>query len=232
MTHLQEEQLMDAYYGDLALELSLHLDRCRECRLRFDRLSGVLDSVREHPVPERGAGYGGEVWTRLLPLLPEKKSHWLRRRWWTLVPALAALVVIAFVGGMLTQQRRTNGFPDKARERVLLIALSDHLERSQIVLAQLLNSAPSDIDLGSERDRARDLIDENRLLRETALHMGDNSHAALLDDLERVLLDVANSPSDISTADLARLQHRIEEEGLLFKVRITSMDARARGQKL
>ncbi len=32
--------------------------------------------------------------------------------------------------------------PEKARERVLLLSLSEHLERSQIVLTELANASP------------------------------------------------------------------------------------------
>jgi hypothetical protein len=232
MTHLTEEQEMAAYYDELPPELRFHLQHCPECRARVDRLREVLDSLRDHPVPERSPSYGAEVWTRLLPVLPSRapRSWWLRP--WTLAPAIATLVVIAFLAGMLTQRHTQSGFSAQARERVLLIAMSDHLERSQIVLAQLLNSNPSDLDFSSERERARDLLSENRLLRETATHDGDAVHAALLDELERVLLDIANSPSEISPTGLVALQQRIEDQSLLFKVRITSADARRKGQLL
>lgn len=232
MSHFAEEELMDAYYGELDSSVRQHLEECAECRSRFERLKELLDSVREYPVPERGESYGREVWLRLLPQLPQRKQRrpWLR--WWTLAPALGAVIVIAFVAGMLTDQQRQAGFSPRARERVLLMAMSDHLERSQIVLAELLNASPANADLAGERERARDLLDENRLLSETALHMGDRSDAALLDDLERVLLDVANGPANLPPDDLEMLQRRIESEGLLFKVRITSTDARERGQKL
>jgi hypothetical protein len=232
MTHLTEEQEMTAYYGELPPDLRAHLDHCSECRTRFERLRDVLDSIRDHPVPQRGASYGAEVWTRLLPRLPSQapRRWWLRT--WTLAPAVAALLVIAFVAGMFTQRERQTGFSAQARERVLLMAMSDHLERSQIVLAQVLHSNSADLNLPDERERARDLLSENRLLRQTAALEGDVGHAALLDDLERVLLNIANSPSDISQDDLAALQQRIEDEALLFKVRITSTDARQKGQKL
>jgi len=232
MSHLQEEQLMDAYYGDVDAKVRQHLEECAECSSIFERLKELLDSVREYPVPERGDGYGREVWARLLPQLPARKRRWSGLRWWAVAPALGAVILAAFFAGMLTQQQRQDGFSKEARERVLLMAMSDHLERSQIVLTELLNAAPMNIDFGDERERARDLVNENRLLRQSALHMGDTSHAALLDDLERVLLDIANSPADLPADDLGVLQRRIESQGLLFKVRITSSDARQKGQKL
>ncbi len=232
MSHLSQEQLTGAYYGDLDPESNRHIGQCAECRSNLERLTDLLDSLREYPVPGRGASYGGEVWTRLLPKLPATKQRYSWLHWWTLVPAAAALLALTFIAGVLTEQRRQIGIPASARERVLLMAMSDHLERSQIVLTQLLNGTPEGLDWVAERERARDLITENRLLRQTALHSGDAVHAALLDDLERVLLDVANSPSAMSAGDLDDLRHEIENQGLLFKVRITSVDARQKGQKL
>jgi hypothetical protein len=228
MNHLTEEQLTEAYYGHMRPQ---HLENCPECRSSFDRLKEILDGMREYPIPERGAGYGAEVWSRLLPQLPPRKSQ-SRIRWWMLMPAFVALLAIAFVGGMLTQQRRQATAFAKARERVLLIAMSRHLERSQIVLADIANATPATIDLAEESQRARNLLDENRLLRLSAARSGDTGDAILLDELERVLLDVANSPPNLSTQDLANLQSRIEGQGLLFKVRVTSSDDRFKGQKL
>src|SRR5438270_2889728 len=143
MSHLQEEQLMDAYYGDVDPELRQHLQECPECRSSFERLRDMLNSVREYPVPARGDAYGREVWARLLPQLPRGKRHWPRLRSWALAPALAGVIVVAFLAGMLTQRQRQAGFSAKARERVLLIVMSDHLERSEIVLSELLNAAPA-----------------------------------------------------------------------------------------
>jgi len=232
MNHALEEQLVDAYYGELDPRLREHLSGCDECRLAFERIKETLDSVREYPVPERDASYGGQVWTRILPSLPEKKSHRTWLRWWTLVPATAVIAAIAFFAGMLTQSRREPGFSPEARQRVLLAALTTHLERSQILLTELVNDSGVRNDWTGERERARDLADENRLLRQTALHLKDGADAALLDDLERVLLDIANSPSGFTSEQLANVRERIENEGLLFKVRITSADARRKEQKL
>ena len=56
--------------------------------------------------------------------------------------------------------------------------------------------------------------------------------AALLDQLERVLLDIAHSPTQVSSGELKDLQDRIESQGLLFKVRIVGAADRQKGLKL
>lgn len=229
MNHLSEEELTDAYYQRLRPQ---HLNTCPECKAAFERWSELLGGLPEYPVPGRGPNYGAEVWKRMLPrLAPVKaRSRWMR--WWTLAPALATLLLIAFLAGMLTQQRRTPGFSPDARERVLLAAMSRHLERSQIVLAQIANATPATLDFADERERARDLLEENRLLRQTAAHAGDARDTVLLDELEQVLLDIANSPRNLSGSELERLQSRMDSEGLLFKIRITSADDHLKGRNL
>jgi hypothetical protein len=229
--HVSEEDLVDAYYDGMPEEQARHLDECEECRALFEKQRATLDSVREYPVPERGPGYGGEVWTKLLPLLPKQRERrW--RAWWPLVPAVAAMLAVSFLAGRWTERKaapqESASISKNARERVLLLSLSDHLERSQIVLAEVANAG----DLAEERDRARELVGANRLLRQTAERMGDRKDAAVLDNLERVLLQVANAPDKPTPKDAARVQQSIAENELLFKVRITSTDARERGLRL
>jgi hypothetical protein len=231
MTHPSEEQMVDGFYDKGREELNAHLAQCEECRVRFRQLEEVLNGVSEYPVPERDESYGKEVWARLAPMLPVTKP---RRKWlwmWTLAPAMAALLVVAFLAGIWTEKRKSNS-PENSRERVLLLAMSEHLERSQIVLTQLLHDRASSADLGQEQVRARNLLAENRLLRQTALHLGDRSHAALLDDLERVLIDLANSSPETDSKDFQLWQRRVQDDGLLWKIRVTSTNAREKGQKL
>jgi len=44
--------------------------------------------------------------------------------------------------------------------------------------------------------------------------------AAVLDELERVLVDISHEPSEMSSKSLENLQHRLESDGILFKIRV------------
>src|SRR5439155_17748131 len=54
--------------------------------------------------------------------------------------------------------------------------------------AEPLGPAQKRVDISAEQHRAEDLLEENRLYRQTALKEGDANLASVLDDLERVLL--------------------------------------------
>lgn len=232
MNHLSSEQLVEVYYGEMDSALREHLKVCSQCAEDYRLWEESLSAIRQMPVPEPEAGYENQVWARLAPQLPRRRTlaNSLFRPW-TFAPAFIASLAIAFLAGMLTQEHRhPSVIPAQARERVLLISLGDHLERSQMLLTELLNTSPGSSDLTEERRRARDLLARNRLLRQASVRAGDAARSALLDDLERILLDVANSPPDLSKDELQLLQARIKHEGLLFKVRITSAGVRHEGQ--
>jgi hypothetical protein len=78
-------------------------------------------------------------------------------------------------------------------------------------LVELANApANGKVDISSEQRAASDLVSENRLYRQTALNAGEAGVASVLDELERVLVEVANSPAEVSSKQLASLQKRIE----------------------
>jgi hypothetical protein len=118
---------------------------------------------------------------------------------------------------------------NQLRERLLLVDLSDHLDRSQRVLVELVSAdAASGDGLTGERERAEQLVSANRLYRDTAASTGDAAVVDLLDQLERVLVEVAASPSDHTRGELDEVRHRIESGSLLFKVRVVSSDLQER----
>lgn len=229
MSHLNEEQLVEAYYEGLPPVLRQHLDLCAECQALRRSIAETLVSADELTVPERGPGYGAEVWARVLPRLPLQKPAPALLRVWLPRTALASVLALMFVAGLLTEHKRNQVAPiqSKTNERVLYLTLSDHLEQAQITLTELAHSVAPE-----ERQRARDLLTQNRILRQRTLRHGDVADAALLDDLERILVEVANGNGDSQPDDLETVRRRIKSGNLLFRVRIGSSDARLKGENL
>jgi hypothetical protein len=238
MTHLSEEQLILCYYGEEgdALPAEQHLEACEECRALYASLQRVLNVVDSLPVPERDPEYGAAVWKRIEPRLPVRRSLLRLEAPWHWVAAAAAcafLVIAAFLAGRSFP--RQNGpaqmaaADPQAGERVLLVAVGDFLERSQIMLVELANANPKGtLDISSEQNRAADLISESRLYRQTAIRNDEEGVAGFLDEIESVLLEIRNSPSRISEDRLERLRQRLRAEGILFKIRVLGSKVRDR----
>jgi hypothetical protein len=155
---------------------------------------------------------------------------------------VAALLFIAFLAGRVSKRvspagegMTTTATADAARirERVLMLAVGEHLGRSEMVLMEIANAGPEganvkQVNLSSQRRRAEELLVENRLYRQTALQEGDTGIANVLDELERVLLDVAHSPRNVTPAQFKSIRQRIDDDGLLFKVRVLTKEIERR----
>jgi len=232
MTHLNDDDLILLHYGEAgdAAAAEAHLVDCAECRRRREELQAVLAAADPLPVPERGADYGAEVWRRLAPRLalrPVAAPSRLRR--WAPPLALAASLLLAFLLGRHWPARQSETASAPVRERILLVAVGEHLERSQMVLVEIANADPkAAADIAPARRQARELVEENRLYRVTAQRSGEPGVADVLDDLERVLLEIAHSPDTLPATQLKALQKRIEAQGLLFKVRVIGSRVRER----
>jgi len=246
MTHLAEEDMVMHYYGEAdGLGLAgAHLAECEECRRTFDELSRTLQAMAAIEVPERDDAYGAQVWSRIQPRLagPEARS-WSQQvsaffTWPRLATAgaLAVLLVAAYVAGRSSAppqpEAQRAGVPsDAARERVLLAAVGSHLDRSRVVLTEIAHrNGGGTADIAPEQATAADLAADNRLYRQAAASNGDAAVASVLEDLERVLVEIASSPNPASHDDLARWREQIQTKGLLFRVTVMGSRVRERQQ--
>lgn len=257
MPELRDQDLILYYYGEARDRevIRRRLDASPADRERYDELCRVLELVDSQAVPEPWDDYGDRVWQRLQPRLAEATGSRFRERWrawWSprrLAPAasVAVLVTLAFLAGLYwpagrvdsptTSPRLAAGEPTLAereqrvagRERILLVSVGEHLERSEMLLVELVNAPPDGAtDLSGELRRAEELLPFNRLYRQAARRSGQAAVAEVLDELERLLLDVAHS-DDLTVADLGDLRQRIEGGGILFRVRVVG--SRVESQK-
>jgi hypothetical protein len=109
--------------------------------------------------------------------------------------------------------------------------MEDHLERSQRMLVDLVNGDNADVSLASDRTRAADLVADGRLYRRAADRLGDVEMRTLLEDVERVLVDVANGSSGPASKDLKDVRTRIDEQDLLFRLRVAGAEIRERQRR-
>jgi hypothetical protein len=193
-----------------------------------------------HRLPEQEQGFGGfSGFGRF--------DRFLGFSGFGLAAAAAVLVLAAFIAGRAWQRQEasssiaTHANPANpsnlsnpsspggadARQRILITSVADHLDRSERVLTDIMN-APDRSDISAAQGWAADLLTTSRLYRQDAVEAGERSVATVLDDLERSLLEIVHSPSQISAADLEQIRRRIDAAALLFKVRVMSDELRQR----
>ena len=240
MKHTNEEELFAYREGEMKGRetIAAHLRECGECRAELERMEEVFQALNALPVPDPGQQYGTKVWRQIADRLPERRMNWwagffMPRRLMALGAAAALLVLGFYVGRNTGPKAGGEEIVDagKIRERVLLVAVGEHLGKSEMILMELSNAQPAEagkslINISTAQKRAQGLVEENRLYRQTALNGGDNAMASTLDELQRVLMDVANSPAEVTPAQFESIQKRIAAQGILLKVRVVRQELR------
>jgi len=239
-----EDELILHYYGESVDPRSIEkaLAESADLRRRYAELARDLATATTAP-PEPPADLGARVWRELRPRLVAPRPWWRAllapatgdAGWgprWTL--AAASLVVVAalalgYFAGRWDAPRpdleslvpAPSGLSTQARERLLLASVESHLAGSERLLTRVTNAAPTDATaLAEESAWAGALVSANRLYRSAAGRAGQRRIVALLDELEPLLLELANSAA-AAPEDLAAAQRRIEHTDLLFKLRVT-----------
>ena len=246
--HPDEEALVLLFYGDTTPDeertLAAHLDSCEACQPVWQQIRTTLAAVDAAAVPEPPADFERVMWARVQGELASMTMA--ETPWWSLrhlLPAagLAAVLLAMFAIGRywpgpaatVPAQNPGPATPVVAAatqsERALLVAMDDHLERSELLLVELMNAPADDaVRLGFERETADDLLSSGRLYRQTATQTGNVYLAAMLEDLEAVLTEIAHSPQTLKAKEMNALRTRIEQDDLLFKVRVVTDEIRER----
>ncbi len=242
--HVTHDDLVLHYYGEDVLAagagVEAHLAGCASCRATLERLRQTLVLIDQAAEGEPPPGYEAVLWARLQDELDPPLPWWRRLVQdepvrWAMAATLTAVLAVAFGAGWLARDvsapapAPAGTAAALAVARLLDVAVGEHLERAQMVLAEVLNgTAPWPDALARDRERAADLVADSRLYRQSAALAGDRSMDEVLEDLERVLAEIANAPADISLADLEALRARVERTGLVFRIRVLTEELRER----
>jgi hypothetical protein len=239
MKHLSDEELY-ALSQSPAGGLPNHLRECEQCSASYREFAALLESAAtEAGTPRPAPDLTGRVWAAIRPALPIYHPQTQGRRgsgvftgWWprglVWAGALASLLLIGsvFWAGRLVERRHTEtnlalqASPSQPG-RVVLLVVRDHLDRSERLLVELDHSGHfTRVDRGPLAREAADLLEDNRLYRQTAATSRDPALAQLLDQLDRVLVEVAHDPAALQGGDLARMREQMNLDRLLFELRV------------
>ncbi len=222
-----------------------HLQTCVDCSAELDAIRSVLSAL-PRPTTPPSEDQSAEFWQgfpRVVENRIREESAPQRElgapvtglldrlivRSWRLVTASAmalALGLIAFFfaqQGPKTEKKEVTGLPEvvtlsppaQTGEQV-----SRYLERSTRLLVGLTNrrvGTEEKVDLSAERQLSRQLVREARNLQNQPL---DAQSSQLVQNLERILITVANENDLSARSDFEMIRRGIRQENLLFKVRM------------
>ncbi len=230
MNHLTEEQMIEHFHQPSA-GFEDHLKTCTECAASYAALESDLTEWRQVPTPVRAASYGQRVWNSISPSLAVYAPQ--PRRWFGIsmrmglvyAAGCAVLMVGAFYAGRLSETRKQESVAqsnsDQNKQKVILVVLGDHLDRSERLLVELKHADTNSAEtVAPIRDEARTLLAANRVCRKDAAQIGDPALAGALDHLDALLTELSSQQGPLDAATISRLQSEMNSDSLLFEVRV------------
>jgi hypothetical protein len=238
---------IDSLSGELDPErsaaLAAHLAMCDECAREYGHGRALVDSMLSIPRPEPDE----EEWNRWQEALDRRLETEIRlraefrpaKRFATILrlarPAAAAVIV----GGIALAWWLSYRSPHT--DRVTAVEQSSaptpesvssearqYLDRSKLVLLGMRNFDPgvtSEYWPTFERESAisRRLVDESGPLKAKLAYFNEMRLYGIVDDLDVVLLGIANLESDYTPEDVELIRLSTDRKGLLFKINMESM---------
>jgi len=136
--------------------------------------------------------------------------------------AVTALVVLTWQlrAPLETGEQQAIVTEPKNQTAIVNARLGQHLRKSQTLMVGLMNMKPGNgdlLDLTVERSISRELVHEARYLSEQDL---DERAIRLINDLQKILIELANMEDRYDLPDVEILRAGIRQENLLFKLRM------------
>jgi len=189
--------------------------------------AAIAHALPDYALPERsrsrswwgvaGGGFWASPWS----------NPWIKAAGYA--AACAVLVSSAFYAGRVWQMKQPQPVPVARVEApkpqparpIVVVVLDDHLDRSERFLVELkhadLDSSAMASPLG---DEARNLLAANRVCRKNVGQGDDPELTTALDHLDSLMADAASEPGGLNADAIARLQQKMNADGLLFEVRV------------
>lgn len=239
--------------------LEAHLQSCAACRGQFAALQKVAAAMGPPVRPEMPPHFWEGYWPRLLARMEKEAAQPSRRaqmmsifpfwgrpafqvKWiWQAAAAMALLVLGVIIGQNWPTQsslvKDTNAPPASAAipARQVEARTAQLLERSKILLIGIVNDdfeGASSSDLARQRKVSRALLQETRALQMDLSSAPDQRMQHLLQQLELVLVQIANLEIEHDLSGVEMVREGIDREGLLMKINIEELSRAAQKQML
>lgn len=246
MTHASAQRLLYEFLRE-ELEpeerrhLEEHLASCARCTRELDELRSTIEALAPYAI-DAALKRSDEFWKELPHAIERRLRDDAAQRtlrqpprrivlpWFfpprRIVPALGGALAVVAVA-LLAWHLRTPVTPEADQSAILQPVLgtvsdrlAEYVRRSKILLVGLTNTrAPEGepLDLSLERYRSQELLLAAREIPRDSL---DGYSAMVVEDLKRVLVEIA-APQDASEQhQIELLRHSIRQQNLVFKLRM------------
>jgi hypothetical protein len=115
----------------------------------------------------------------------------------------------------------TNTVADEWESSVELDAqTSKHVEQMLALLRQFRHKDAGAEEIAFDRQQSRRLLYRNMLLRGAAASSGNMVFEKVLDNVEPILVDIANLPEQPSPSDVEAIRERIQQQGMIARLQV------------
>lgn len=226
-----------------ALERALREDA--GLRAELDDLRRSLELVSAGAPGEPDPSYWRSFYSRLRPNL-DRTPLWRRilnafipDSGFRLAGAIGTIAIMFIVAGVVIWQFIADHEPadDTVRQSSVIIKrtqgylqhiIGDHLERTRLLLQDLVNirsdGPGAQLLLADTRERGELLLSDNRTYLLAAEREQDEKIQSLLNELDLVLVEIANMQPDSAEYRLPSLKRVIRSKNLLIKIEIINLD--------
>lgn len=119
-----------------------------------------------------------------------------------------------------------NRIPEPVRPADAQTMTALHFEKAETLLRAFrnvqLDDPDADAEVDYERKRAKQLVYQNMMLRREADASGDVQIASLLENLEPILLDIANLPAKPDEGAVRVIRERVERKNIVALLQVNS----------
>ena len=227
-----------------------HLATCPNCAEEYRQLSWTLKVMERRQAPAVAPAFWNGYWQRLSRRLERERAAPARPKWqeWfqpVMVPlrpawitAAAAVLLVAtgvFIGRSIYMSQ-SGGAAAAARAGVFDPAAvaefnslaSRYLERSRVLLLGLDNfdteyDDPAVIDFSRQQLISQELLYQGRELRGHRVAASNQGLQYLIDQIEIILLQLANSEGENLKWTIQLVQEGIEKNTILLKITLTEL---------
>ncbi|MFQ5604946.1 MAG: anti-sigma factor family protein [bacterium] len=237
--------LDDQLTEDSKLKVAAHLKSCNECSAELRALQAIVAEAATFesvPAPDT-------LWSRIETQLDaQHESNFSKVRNWfseigsrisNSLPAparqLAGVAAILVIGVMIGRyflpknqtEQATKISAEPSRQYTLINQRTNqYLEKSKILFLGVINADPrqvKEMDWSTEKNIAQNLVRDAAFLKDNLSEKNNAQVRLLVQDLELILLELANLEDKFDVENIEMIQSGIERQGVLLKINLYDM---------